>query len=388
MNYRPDPNHPLTVAYPWFPPEEQQWLERELREILNGMLSMGPRVKNFEAEFAAFCGVPYAVALPSCTSALQISMLALGIEPGDEVLVPPQTFVATGAAVVNVGATPVFTEIDASTFSMDFEDAWSRVSERTRGAIVVHFGGLIDPRVVRFAEAMRASGRFVIEDCAHAHGATLGGRFAGTIGDTGCFSFYPTKIMTTGEGGMLVTSDERVFQVARSLQNRGRDMSSRVEVYERVGANNRFTEIAAAMGLSQLRCLPQFLAARRRVASIYDELFLKDDLLQTLTRAEDVDPSYWRYVLVPREPIDRVTLRARLAEEQITIDWAYEPPLHLQPAFRSLLGTAPGMLPRSEDLMARHICLPMHARLRDEDARFVGERVRYHVSALAAAAVR
>src|SRR5256885_2531167 len=231
MSYEHDPEHPLTTAFPYFPPEEQAWLQSELGEILNGMLAMGPRVARFEQEFANYCGTKYGVAFPSCTSALEAALIALGVSPGDEVLVPVETFIATGMAVSLTGARPVFTEIRAKTFSMDFEDAWSRVTERTRGAIVVHFGGIIAPELPAFIERLRASGRFVIEDAAHAPGAESQGKRAGSFGDAGCFSFYPTKIITTGEGGMLTTSREDLARAARSLQNRGRDMENREERY-------------------------------------------------------------------------------------------------------------------------------------------------------------
>ena len=197
MNYEHDPLHPLTTAFPYFPPNEQEWLKEELGEILNAQLSMGPRVAKFEQSFADFCGQPYGVAFPSCTSSMEAALLALGVGPGDEVLVPVETFIATGMVVTLVGARPVFTEVAADTFSMDFEDAWSRVTERTRGAIVVHFGGFISPALPAFVERMHATGRFVIEDAAHAPGAELNGKRAGSFADAGCFSFYPTKIMTT-----------------------------------------------------------------------------------------------------------------------------------------------------------------------------------------------
>ena len=189
MSYEPDPNHPLTTAFPYFPPEEQEWLTNELREIMNGQLAMGPRVARFEKEFAAYCDAPYGIVFPSCTSSMEAALLAFGVGPGDEVLVPVETFIATGMVVSLVGATPVFTEISASNFSMDFDDAWSRVTDKTRGAIVVHFGGFISPQLPAFVEKMRASGRFVIEDAAHAPGAELNGKRAGSIGDAGCFSF-------------------------------------------------------------------------------------------------------------------------------------------------------------------------------------------------------
>ena len=385
-NYEHDPDHPLTTAFPYFPPEEQQWLAGELSQILNGMLAMGPRVAQFEKEFAAYCGQPYGIAFPSCTSSMEAALLAFGVGPGDEVLVPVETFIATGMVVSLVGATPVFTEISPGSFSMDFDDAWSRVSEKTKGAIVVHFGGFISPQLPAFVAKMRASGRFVIEDAAHAPGAELNGKLAGSIGDAGCFSFYPTKIMSTGEGGMLVTARQDIAKTVRSLQLRGRDLDAPGELYVRAGRNNRFTEIAAAMGLSQLRSLPEFLAARRRVAAIYDEMLLRSELFVPLLAEDGSVPSYWRYIATPTVAIERVALRDRLAADKITIDWAYDPPLHLQPVYQQTMGTRRGMLPRSEDMLARHICLPVHARMRDKDAEFVAQRLLAHVTELAQAA--
>ena len=383
MSYEHNPDHPLATAFPYFPPDEQEWLSRELSQILNAQLAMGPRVAQFEKEFAAYCGQPYGVAFPSCTSALEAVLLALGVGPGDEVLVPVQTFIATGMVVNLTGARPVFTEIAADSFSMDFEDAWSRVNDRTRGAIVVHFGGYISPQLPEFIKRMHESGRFVIEDAAHAPGAELEGKRAGSFGDAGCFSFYPTKIITTGEGGMAVTARDDVAKTVRSLQNRGRDMNNPAESYVLAGRNNRFTEIAAAMGLSQLRSLPEFLERRRSVAAIYDELLLQSELFVPLLAENGSNPSYWRYVATPTVAIDRAVLRDKLAADKITIDWAYDPPLHLQPVFRSLLHTTPGMLPVSESIMSRHICLPVHARMRDEDAAYVVERLLHHVRSLA-----
>lgn len=382
-SYEHDPVHPLTTAFPYFPPEEQEWLAAELREILNVQLAMGPRVAKFEQQFAAYCGRPYGIAFPSCTSSMEAALIALGVGPGDEVLVPVETFIATGMVVSLVGARPVFTEIARDTFSMDFEDAWSRITEKTRGAIVVHFGGFISPGLPAFIERMQATGRFVIEDAAHAPGAELNGKKAGSFGDAGCFSFYPTKIMTTGEGGMLVTAREDLAKQVRSLQNRGRDMEDSNERYVLPGRNNRFTEIAAAMGLSQLRCLPDFLNARRSVAMTYDELILRSEMFLPLLAENGSVPSYWRYVIVPTVKVDREVLRDRLAADKIFIDWAYEPPLHLQPVYRDLLGNEPGMLPQSEDVLSRHICLPIHAQMRPEDAAFVVDRLLYHVNLLA-----
>ncbi len=384
QGYQPSPEHPLTVACPWFPPAERAWLHEEFEAILTGKLSMGPRTAAFEQAFAAYCGVAYGVAFPTCTAALESALIALGVRPGDEVLVPVETFIATGMAVHLVGAKPVFVEIRADTFSMDFADAAAKIGPRTKGAIVVHFGGFIAPDLPEFVGRMRERGCFVLEDAAHAHGSELHGRKAGALGDAACFSFYPTKVMTTGEGGMVVTSNSQLAETARSLQNRGLDLKNHAESYAVPGRNNRFPEISAAMGLSQLRCLPDFLATRRQVAAIYDRALQSSGLFDALLPGNGVVPSYWRYVATPRAPLDRARLKQALAHEGVAIDWAYDPPLHLQPVCRDLFGTAPGLCPRSEAIMSRHICLPIHARLRPDDAEFVADRLIHHTRALSA----
>src|SRR5262249_3347547 len=192
-NYQHHKEHPLTTAFPYFPPHEQEWLAAELAEILNGKLAMGPRVERFEKAFADYCGVAHGIAFPSCTSSMEAAVAAMGGGPGDEVLVPVETFIATGMVVMLAGANPVFTEISDDTFSMDFEDAWSRISERTRGAIVVHFGGFISPRLPAFIERMHERGCFVIEDAAHAPGAELHGPRPRRFRDPGRFPFFPTQ---------------------------------------------------------------------------------------------------------------------------------------------------------------------------------------------------
>ena len=380
MNYVHSLDHPLTTAHPYFPPEEQAWLQSEFLEIMNGTLSMGPRVAKFEQEFAAYCRVDQGVAFPSGTAALEAALIALGVEPGDDVLVPVETFIATAMAVHLIGARPQFTEISSKTFAMDFEDAWARVTDRTRGAIVVHFGGLIPAELAGFVAKMQATGRFVLEDAAHAHGAEVNQVRAGSLGDAACFSFSATKIMTTGEGGILVTSRHDVAEKARSLQNRGLHMTADTEKYTIPGRNNRFTEIAASMGLSQLRCLPDFLAARRSIAQVYDSYWEERELFRPLERAPASVPSYWRYVLISATAIDRKELKKAALSSGIHIDWPYDPPVHLQPVIQRIMGTRPGMFPRSEEVLSRHICLPIHARLRKADAEYVTDWLDHHLA--------
>lgn len=183
---------------------------------------------------------------------------------------------------------------------------------------------------------------------------------------------------------MAVTSQRGVASILRSLQNRGLDLQASTEIYARPGRNSRFSEIAAAMGLSQLRCLPEFLGVRRAVAKIYDEAFSGRSAFLTPLLAELGSlPSYWRYVILLDEKLDRRILKEKLAVDGIATDWAYDPPLHLQPVFRRLYNTREGMLPRSEKLLGRHLCLPVHARLQSSDAENVAHRLLLHVRSLA-----
>lgn len=379
MNYQPDPKRPLAMANPFFPPDEQVWIQKEVLSVLNGKLSNGPRTEEFEKSFAKFCGTRHGVAFPSCTAALESCLVALNIKNGDEVLVPAQTFVATGMAVHLTGGVPVFTEISEQTFSMDFEDALQRMTPNTKGAIVVHFGGVIDPRFPDFVAEMHRLGKFVIEDAAHAHGAELNGVKAGNLADVGCFSFYPTKIMTTGEGGLLVTNRDDVAKMSRSLQNRGVDMDAGFEQYAFAGRNNRFPEISALLGISQLRSLSGFLEARRQIAETYTRALQNQDVFKPLIPENKSLPSYWRYTLLAQKDINREKLKSALAKDGINMDWAYFPALHLQPFFKKIYCTKEGQLPRTESLLKRHVCLPIHATLLPEDAEYVVARLLQHV---------
>lgn len=367
------------MANPYFPPDEQAWIQKEVISVLNGKLSNGPRTEEFEKSFAGFCGTRHGVAFPSCTAALESALVALGIKNGDEVLVPAQTFVATGMAVHLTGGIPLFTEISEQTFSMDFEDALRRVTPKTKGAIVVHFGGVINPRFPDFVAEMHRRGKFVIEDAAHAHGAELNGVKAGNLADAGCFSFYPTKIMTTGEGGMLVTNHDDVAKMARSLQNRGLDLDAAFEQYAFAGRNNRFPEISALLGISQLRSLPKFLETRRQVAKTYTQVLQNQDFFKPLVPEGKSLPSYWRYTLLAQKDVNRENLRSALAKNGISMDWAYFPALHLQPFFKKMYGTKEGQLPKTEALLKRHVCLPIHATLLPEDAEYIVTKLLEHV---------
>ena len=375
MSFNPSPDRPLSVACPSFSHEEQERILFETKKILNGMLSMGENVAEFEKRFSEYCRMPFGVAFPSCTAALEASLKVLGIGPGDEVIVPVQTFFATGAAVENTGATTVFAEVLPESFALDLEDVMRRITSRTRAVIWVHFGGWIDPSILEAVNQLRKKGIHLIEDAAHAHGAELEGKRAGSFGAIGCFSFYPTKIMTTGEGGMAVTADETLNVQLKSLQNRGKKMDTTVEVYSTLGRNDRFTEVAAVMGLSQLRELDTFISNRRTVASEYTRLLAGVDGVEPLPGMREGNASFWRYACRIKRKIDRNDLQKKLKNDQITVDWPYDPPLHLQPYFVQKYGFKQGSRLRSEEAMQSHFCLPMHAKLLPEDVAYIVKKL-------------
>jgi perosamine synthetase len=357
----------INMADPHFNEEDRVWVHREIDAILDGALSMGPNVQAFEREFASRVAVRHAIAMNSCTSALEAALQAKGCV-GREVVVPAETFIATGMAVHLAGGIPVFAEISESTLCLDLDDVKNKLTQRTAGVILVHMAGLVTPDILAFRQFCDDNGIFLIEDAAHSPGARHRGREAGSFGHAGCFSFFPTKIITSGEGGMLTTDDDDVAAFARSLQHRGRDMQSLSERYVLPGRNVRMTETTALLGRVQFSHLDEFLARRRQVAAIYvRELTGLQGLRLILPEALE-SSSFWKVPLLLDRSLDRAAISERMAAFGIAVDWAYQPALHLQPVFRDLYGTTEGLLPRTEDLLSRHLCLPCHPRMTDEDA--------------------
>lgn len=362
--------HRINMADPHFSEEDRKWIHREIDAILDGALSMGPNVRAFEQEFAARLGVRHAIAMNSCTSALE-AVLNFKDTAGREVIVPAETFIATGMAVHLSGGTPVFAEVSQETLCLALDDVKRKVTQRTAGVILVHMAGLITPDITEFREFCDENKLFLIEDAAHCPGACLGGREAGSFGHAGCFSFFPTKVITAGEGGMLTTNDGAIAAFARSFQHRGRDMQSPIEQYVMPGRNIRMTEIAALMGRIQLSHLDDFLHRRRQVAAIYQRELDGLPGVRLVFPAKLESSSFWKVPLLLDNSAVRGVVTERMAAAGVAVDWAYQPALHLQPVFRSLYGTTEGMLPRTEDLLSRHVCLPCHPRMTDEDALYV-----------------
>ena len=362
----------INMAEPYFSKEDRQLIHAEIDNILDGALSMGPNVQEFEKEFAALVGVKYAIAMNSCTAALEVALTSYNLGAGDEVIVPVETFIATGMAIYHSGATPVFSEISEKTFCLDLEDVKHRVTPQTRGIILVHMGGHITPDILDIRKYCDHNNLFLIEDAAHAPGVKFNGKAVGSFGHVGCFSFYPTKVMTAGEGGMLTTNDDHVANYARSLQHRGRDMGSTLEQYVLPGRNIRMTEMAALLGRVQLSHLDEYLRIRQQLARIYQTQLDSDDRLRLILPDDLRASSYWKIPLLLRSEKARFFVTENMKNKySISVDWAYQPALHLQPIFKELYATKVGDLPRSESMLSRHICLPCHPRMTESEVTYV-----------------
>ena len=363
------------TASPFFPEEDIDQILEKFRNILagNGMLTMGDYVAEFEREYAKAIGVKYAIATNSCTTSLEISLKAIGLRKDDEVIVPVQTFFATGSSVVNCDSTPIFCEINKD-FLIDFEQLKKLITPKTRAVIIVHFLGLIHSEIFEIREYLRKRNICLIEDAAHAHGARIDNVFAGNIGDIGCHSFFSTKILTTGEGGMVTTNNEQYYKYCSSMRNRGLDVDAGFQIYNNPGNNGRLTEIQGLLGIYQVRRMEEFVNHRNKVADIYGKVLrplIEDGVLRVQVVNDKTRHAYWRYVIFFNKDIDRNKVIRKMAEYNIKADTPYTPLLHLQPFFIKLYKTYPGMLEYSEKLSSQHICIPMHTRITPEDADYI-----------------
>jgi perosamine synthetase len=372
---RPAPPRAVPAARIQFLPEDRDWIAERIKEVLeSGQLTLGRYGEAFERAFAARCGTRHAVAVSSGTSALEIILRALGVA-GKDVLVPTNSFFATAAAVVHAGGRPVFVDMDPETFAVRPEDVERALTAKTAGFVVVHIGGLVTPRIGELRELSRRKGLWLVEDAAHAHASSHDGVSAGAFGVAAAFSFYPTKVMTSAEGGMITTDDDRIAEEARGYRDQGK-ASFLQNAHTRMGYNWRMSEPHAIIGLRHLERLEAMVADRRRIAAIYDQGLRGLSWLRPLASAPGGSSNFYKYVAVLAGKRDRPALKQEL-KQRFSVSLSgevYEAPLHRQPVFAAW---AERPLPVAEDLCARHVCLPVFSGMEDEDARSV-------VSALAA----
>lgn len=384
---------PASAFIPFSPPQIGPEEEHELLEALrSGWITTGPRVRAFEAATAAMAGATHGVATFSCTDAMLVALAAFGVGPGDEVITTPYTFISTAQVILHRGARPVFADVDPRTFNIDPARIEAAITPRTKGIMPVHFAGQVCDMDAILAIARR-HGLFVIEDAAHAFGATHNGHPVGTLGDVACFSFYATKNITTAEGGMAVTSDADLAQRMRVLSMYG--ISDAREIWQKrytrasnihydvqeLGYKCNMTDLCAALGLVQLRRMDAIAAARRSYAAIYDEAFA--DLPVTTPHVAPYAGHAWHLYPLLLD-LDRISLSRdevvlRLKECNVGTSVMFTP-LHLFSYFQREMGFNEGDFPVAEDLFSRVVCLPMSPALGEERIRKVAETVAHVVT--------
>ncbi|MBZ0301533.1 MAG: DegT/DnrJ/EryC1/StrS family aminotransferase [Anaerolineae bacterium] len=354
----------IGIAKPFIGDEEKQ----AVMEVLNsGQLAQGPRVKAFEEQFAAYHHVKHGIAVNNGTTALIASLMAHDIGPGDEVIVPAFTFFATAASVLAVGAKPVFADIEADTFCLSPEAAEAVITPQTKAIMPVHlYGHLAD--MPRFQALCERHHLILLEDAAQAHGACIGDQYAGTWG-TASFSFYPTKNMTTSEGGMILTNDDEIARQLRMIRNQGMNTQYYHEV---LGYNFRMTDLSAAIGLVQLQRLPEWTDRRIENAD-----FLSETLRTVTTPVTRPDHRhvFHQYTVRVTEGVDRDAAVKRLNERGIGARVYYPRPIHQQPVFQKLDGYADVTLPETDRATQQVFSLPVHPLLTDEEREYIVHEV-------------
>ena len=332
--------------------------------------ALGPAVAQFEENVAAYCGSKFAIGVSSGTDALLISLMALEVGPGDEVITSPFTFFATAGCVARVGARPVFVDIDPRSFNIDPGAIEEKITEKTKAIIPVHlFGQIADMKAI--AEIAQRHNIAVIEDAAQAIGAEYRGQKVGTIGHFGCFSFFPTKNLGAyGDGGLVVTNDDELAEKVRMLRVHG----SKPKYYHHlVGTNSRLDALQAAILRAKLPHLDEWTAARQKIAARYDELLRDIPGIEIPYRAPDRTHIFHQYtirVLNGR----RDALQKHLKEQGVGTQVYYPLPLHLQPCFRHL-GYKEGDLPESERASREVLSLPMFPELTAEEQDYVVQKI-------------
>jgi dTDP-4-amino-4,6-dideoxygalactose transaminase len=365
--------------------DEIDYFASESKKILkSGSLILGENTKEFEKAFAEYVGTKYAIAVNSGSSALEI-LLRLKKAEGTTVLVPTNTNFATVAAVIRVGGQVQYLDMDESTFAPSLEmvkealEKGSSLSDgKISGVLWVHIGGVISTEFPQVVEYCHQQGLFVLEDTAHAHGSQIKGVQAGNLADGGAFSFFPTKVMTTFEGGMITVNDEEEDYIARSLRNQGKRGQDFGGLHTDFGNSTRITEVGALLGRIQLAKLPEMLQRRQRAYELITAPLREVGVSFVSTEQMDRASHYKLIVHLPEGKTEK-EVKAALAEEGILLGGTvYEIPCHQQPVFQ---GICPGQsFPRAERWCPNHICPPLTSGMTEAEAKVVGEALARHLS--------
>ncbi|MGB8217141.1 MAG: DegT/DnrJ/EryC1/StrS family aminotransferase [Candidatus Methanoperedens sp.] len=364
-----------------FTDEEISSAQNSIGEVLkSGQLAMGKYVAEFERKFAEFVGTKYAIGVNSGTSALEICLRAMDVR-NSSVIVPTNTFMATATSVIHAGGKVIFSDVLKKDLCMDPENLKEKIQKNTKAVILVHIGGIISSELKAIQEICEDHKLALIEDAAHAHGSTIDGKKAGALGIAGAFSFYPTKVMTCGEGGMITTDNEDIYKSALMLRDHGKP-DHRFNKHTEFGYNWRLSEIHAIIGLEQMNKIDWILSERRRVARIYDETLRDVEGIELIKMPINIESSYYKYIVYLKEELNKDHVKDKMNSEyevELTGE-VYADPCHSQPVFKKypemMLNEESDKFPGAEYVCNRHICLPLYPGLTEEEISYVVESLK------------
>ncbi|MCW4029156.1 MAG: DegT/DnrJ/EryC1/StrS family aminotransferase [Candidatus Bathyarchaeota archaeon] len=364
----------IRSSKPCFPPEDIAPILADFKEVLEeGQFRNGKNVAIFENMAAQYLGVGSAIAFDSDSSAYETALRYFGVGTGD-VVVCTNSFISVPNSVVAVGAKPVFADIRAETLSMNPSSLKENLTCKTRGVILTHIAGFPNPDLNKIMEICREHGLFLIEDATHSLGATVNGKKVGTFGDAGVFSFTPTKVLTTGEGGMMVTNNTELGAFARQYRFYG--SGSGKTNFVDVGRHMVLHELSGVLGIHQLRRLEEFIQRRNQIAQTYNKAFSKLNRVSIVKCGRGCRCSYYKYPLILGEALNKATLVRRLWEDYgIESGNIFYPPCHMQPVYQKHGAVSYGSLAAAEKTLAQTVALPMHVGLSDNQVDYVVDAV-------------
>ncbi|MCX6237754.1 MAG: DegT/DnrJ/EryC1/StrS family aminotransferase [Bacteroidia bacterium] len=364
----------VPATKPFFSNEDIEFITEKFKEILRGesFLTMHKYGAEFEEKFAQFIGTKYAVGCNSGTSALELICRALKIS-GKEVVLPSNTFVATANAIINAGGIPVFADC-GDDMCLDPDDVVAKITSRTIAVMHVHIGGIVSESIFELQKICHEKNLHLIEDAAQAHGSALNGIKAGTFGIAAGFSFFSTKVMTTGEGGMVTTNDLKLVEKMKSLREFGKvKQGIYINYYTDFGYNWRLPEVASLMGIRQLESIEEFIVRRRQIAKIYDEEFYGNPNIVLVVPQDKENHNYFKYLIITPNH-DRKVIHKYLESKGIQPSgYVYELPLHKQPVFPEANNLS---LPKTEYVCEKHLALPIFYGMTDEQVRYVASTLK------------
>ena len=356
-------------ARPYFSDTDINDILSDVKGVLEtGNLMLGPYTAKLEEKFASYVGTKYAVATSSCTSALEIAMRFFELR-SSEVIVPTNTFIACPNSVIFAGGRPVFSDIDPQTYCTTLENVIKKQSNKTRGVMAVHLGGLPLNDIRAMHELCEKKEMFLIEDCSHAHGAMIDGAKVGSIGDVGCFSLMATKVITSGLGGMLVTNNKDIYEYALETRN---SASGRVSPIRRIASDWMMSEVTAAIGVRQFDNLEKILEVRRAIAQRYKEGLSNLKNVTFYEPPSNVRQTYYKFLATLGKGADKAKVISEAKSVGIEIGSLYETPCHMHPLYQNM-GYKIGECPVAEESLKHQIALPVHVKITDEDTELINQ---------------